>query len=82
MLPSAVKEEPEDEEEAIERRQVVEEVEEQFVDIETTPEEDELDARVKAEGRTPIMQRKQHSRRAGSAAPVPPPPYIEPEVCQ
>ncbi|KIH59872.1 hypothetical protein ANCDUO_09885 [Ancylostoma duodenale] len=80
MLPSAVKEEPEDEEEVVERPPVVEEVEEQFVDIETTPEEDELDARVKAEERTQVMQRKSHTRRAGTAPPPPPPPpYIEPE---
>ncbi|EYC31779.1 hypothetical protein Y032_0003g1234 [Ancylostoma ceylanicum] len=79
MLPSAVKEEPEDEEEVIEQPQVVEEVEEQFVDIETTPEEDELDARVKAEEHAPVMQRKSNSRRTGTAPPPPPPPYIEPE---
>ncbi|KAE9418571.1 hypothetical protein Angca_001849, partial [Angiostrongylus cantonensis] len=71
MLPTAVKEEPEDE---TKRPTVIEEVEEQFVDIETTPEEDELDANVKAEERSPIIQKKPPSRRVVAA-----PPFIEPE---
>ncbi|VDM71882.1 unnamed protein product, partial [Strongylus vulgaris] len=82
MLPSAVKEEPEDEEYASEHRstsQPAEEVEEQFVDIESPPEEDELGANVKAEEHhTPLIQRKTQARKSGST-PAPPPPYIEPE---
>ncbi|KAJ1365390.1 hypothetical protein KIN20_025676 [Parelaphostrongylus tenuis] len=74
MLPSAVKEEPEDEEVAS-RATVVEEVQEEFVDIETTPEEEELDDSVIVEERTPSIQKKAPSRRSVAA-----PPYIEPEV--
>ncbi|KHJ99451.1 hypothetical protein OESDEN_00560 [Oesophagostomum dentatum] len=80
MLPNAVKEEPEDEEE--ERTHVTEEVEEQFVDIETSPERDELGANVKAEEHhTQSAPKKQQPSRRPAAAPAaaPPPPYIEPE---
>ncbi|PIO66919.1 hypothetical protein TELCIR_11353 [Teladorsagia circumcincta] len=79
MLPSTVKEEPDDEEKeevhpAV--QPVVEEVEEQFVDIETS-HADELNASMKAEERVAAVQRKSQSRRI--VHPPPPPPYIEPE---
>ncbi|KAK6040863.1 hypothetical protein COOONC_21631 [Cooperia oncophora] len=78
MLPSAVKEEPEDDEEEVPAQtatETVEAVEEQFVDIEVSHVDEQLRANVKAEEKTPAVQRKPHSRRAAAA-----PPYIEPEV--
>ncbi|KAK5976586.1 hypothetical protein GCK32_006606, partial [Trichostrongylus colubriformis] len=72
MLPNAVKEEPEDEDKAPAETNE-NETEEQFVDIESS-HEDELNANVKAEERVPAIQRKSHPRRSAA-----PPPFIEPE---
>uniref|UniRef100_A0A7I4XSF1 SET domain-containing protein n=2 Tax=Trichostrongylidae TaxID=6315 RepID=A0A7I4XSF1_HAECO len=75
MLPNAVKEEPgEEKEEGAAPTAVVEEVDEQFVDIESS-HEDEMIASVKAEERAAAIARKPHPRRVAAA----PPPYIEPE---
>lgn len=87
MLPSTVKEEPEDEEEVVPSTSAVvegAEEQEQFVEIVSPQREEDMGARVKAEERVTVAQRKSHQQQQHHPppprrAPAPPPPYIEPE---
>ncbi|WKX88248.1 hypothetical protein Q1695_008133 [Nippostrongylus brasiliensis] len=74
MLPNAVKEEPQDDEDGAASTAATEEAEEQFVDVVASHVDEQMSASVKAEERVQVLQRKAPSRRSAA-----PPPYIEPE---